>query len=273
MHRLSYIGSEIMKKRKSLKSLSVFTSLLLMLCTLINILAPLSTIAEGGLGTLSGPSINVDANKSDWADVQPSGESLGRGFSDFGIGNLYLTNDEDNLYFWIDADNVADDWDKEGESEGMYIDLAFQINSKNSENISNPWGYQFNYSGMDAKPQFHLSLRVVYNHTYATEGSVFNNIVPGYYFRTNDLGHYTNGSGTGNEVASERPMVRKYIKDSVRFWAEEYNVDGFRFDLMGLIDTDTMLAVEQELHTKVDPNIIIYGEPWQAGGSPLLDLF
>lgn len=114
-------------------------------------------------------------------------------------------------------------------------------------------------------------LDVVYNHTYVTEGSNFNNIVPGYYFRSDDTGKFTNGSGTGNEVASERPMVRKYIKDSIRYWAEEYDVDGFRFDLMGLIDIETMIQIEKELHEEVDKNILIYGEPWQAGGSPLAE--
>ena len=73
---------------------------------------------------------------------------------------------------------------------------------------------------------------VVYNHTYETETSSFNLIVPGYFYRTDDYGKYTNGSGCGNEVASERPMVRKFIKDSVKYWANEYKVDGFRFDLM-----------------------------------------
>ncbi|SCN24518.1 Pullulanase precursor [Clostridium sp. N3C] len=110
---------------------------------------------------------------------------------------------------------------------------------------------------------------VVYNHTYETTTSSFNLIVPGYYYRTDDNGKFTNGSGCGNEVASERPMVRKFIKDSVKYWANEYKVDGFRFDLMGLIDTTTMTEVTNELRNEVDPTILIYGEPWQAGGSSL----
>ncbi|GAA0368653.1 type I pullulanase [Bacillus horti] len=112
---------------------------------------------------------------------------------------------------------------------------------------------------------------VVYNHTFNVEDGPFNNIVPGYYYRTNDAGIITNGSGVGNEIASERPMVRKYIKESVRYWAEEYNIDGFRFDLMGLIDTTTMKELTQELHEQVDPNLIIYGEPWTGGSSPLTE--
>lgn len=111
---------------------------------------------------------------------------------------------------------------------------------------------------------------VVYNHTYNIgENSPFDPIVPGYYYRTNDIGSYTNGSGCGNEVATERPMVRKYIKDSVKYWAEEYDVDGFRFDLMGLIDIKTMTEITNEVKAEIDPSIMIYGEPWQAGGSIL----
>lgn len=116
---------------------------------------------------------------------------------------------------------------------------------------------------------------VVYNHTYMNEatqlegGSPFDLIVPGYYYRTDDNGKITNGSGTGNEVASERPMVRKFIKDSVHYWANEYGIDGFRFDLMGLIDKQTMKEITTELKEQVDPNMLIYGEPWTGGSSSL----
>ncbi|HYK75052.1 MAG TPA: type I pullulanase, partial [Pseudoneobacillus sp.] len=117
---------------------------------------------------------------------------------------------------------------------------------------------------------------VVYNHTYNPEstqlsgGAPFDKIIPGYFYRTDDAGKITNGSGTGNEVASERPMVRKYIKDSVKYWAKEYGVDGFRFDLMGLIDRQTMSELTKELKEEVDPSILVYGEPW-TGGSTSLD--
>ena len=110
---------------------------------------------------------------------------------------------------------------------------------------------------------------VVYNHTFSIGGAPFDDVVPGYYYRVNDSGKYTNGSGCGNEVASERPMVRKYIKDSVKYWAQEYKIDGYRFDLAGLIDTTTIIELTNELRAEIDPNIIIYGEPWQAGGSSL----
>jgi len=116
---------------------------------------------------------------------------------------------------------------------------------------------------------------VVYNHTYMNEStqlegeSPFDAIVPGYYYRTDDTGKITNGSGTGNEVASERPMVRKYIKDSVNYWATEFGIDGFRFDLMGLIDKQTMQELTKELKNEVDPNILLYGEPWTGGSTSL----
>ncbi|MDF2892796.1 MAG: type pullulanase [Clostridia bacterium] len=109
---------------------------------------------------------------------------------------------------------------------------------------------------------------VVYNHTYTTGDSPFDILVPQYYYRTNDSGAYTNGSGCGNETASERAMMRKFILDSVKFWAEEYKIDGFRFDLMALYDKETMKEVEQELR-KINPSILIYGEPWTGGTSAL----
>ncbi len=109
---------------------------------------------------------------------------------------------------------------------------------------------------------------VVYNHTAESSNSWMNLTVPGYYYRLNEDGSFSNGSGCGNEVASERAMVRKYIVDSVVYWATEYHIDGFRFDLMGLIDIETMEAVREALD-KVDPTIIIYGEGW-TGGTSLL---
>lgn len=105
---------------------------------------------------------------------------------------------------------------------------------------------------------------VVYNHTYDTEESNFNKIVPGYYYRMKEDGTYSNGSACGNEVATERAMVRKFIVDSVAYWAEEYHVDGFRFDLMGLIDIETMNQVRSRLD-EIDETIYIYGEGWTGG--------
>lgn len=109
---------------------------------------------------------------------------------------------------------------------------------------------------------------VVYNHTFSTKISDFDKIVPGYYYRTDFAGAYTNGSGTGNEIAAERPMVQKFIRDSVKYWVNEYHVDGFRFDLMALLGVDTMTKISQDLH-KIDPGILLHGEPWTGGTSSL----
>jgi len=104
---------------------------------------------------------------------------------------------------------------------------------------------------------------VVYNHTAA--GAPFNFHVPRYYYRYLPDGAQSNGSGCGNDFRSEAPMARKYILDSLKYWVSEYGVDGFRFDLMALIDLDTMKQVEKELRA-LRPDIVLYGEPWSAGG-------
>lgn len=103
---------------------------------------------------------------------------------------------------------------------------------------------------------------VVYNHTYATADSCFTKTFPKYYYRQwNGTEHYSNGSGCGNEAATERYMMRKYIIDSLCFWAREYKIDGFRFDLMGIYDIDTVNLIYEKLH-EINPNIILYGEGW-----------
>ncbi len=102
---------------------------------------------------------------------------------------------------------------------------------------------------------------VVYNHVYSAGDFCFNKIVPNYFSRTNRDGSYSNGSGCGNDTASERSMVKKYIVDSVKYWADEYHIDGFRFDLVGLIDTETINEIMAEVH-ETHPNVIFYGEGW-----------
>lgn len=109
---------------------------------------------------------------------------------------------------------------------------------------------------------------VVYNHTGESETSNFHKIVPGYYHRLTSTGGFSNGSGTGNETASERAMARKFMLDSLEFWATEYNLSGFRFDLMELHDVETMNQIQDMLY-EIDPTIIVYGEPWMGGTSPL----
>ncbi len=109
---------------------------------------------------------------------------------------------------------------------------------------------------------------VVYNHTALTEESSFNQLVPGYYYRQNEKGGFSNASACGNETASERPMFRKFMLESMKYWVEEYHVDGFRIDLMGIHDIETINLISRELH-KIKPDILIYGEGWTAGASPL----
>ncbi|MEO1626708.1 MAG: type I pullulanase [Bacteroidota bacterium] len=111
---------------------------------------------------------------------------------------------------------------------------------------------------------------VVYNHTGVTEDSHFNQLVPGYYYRQREDGSFSDASGCGNETASDRPMMRKFIVESVKYWAEEFHVDGFRFDLMGIHDIETMNEVSRELQ-KIDPSLFVYGEGWTAGDTPLAE--
>ncbi|HEY4196674.1 MAG TPA: type I pullulanase [Mucilaginibacter sp.] len=110
-------------------------------------------------------------------------------------------------------------------------------------------------------------LDVVYNHTSDTSSN-FNQFVPGYFYRHTAKGAYSNATGCGNETASEKAMMRKFMIESVVYWAKEYHLDGFRFDLMGVHDIETMNQISTALH-KVDPTIFIYGEGWAAGNSPL----
>ena len=110
---------------------------------------------------------------------------------------------------------------------------------------------------------------VVYNHTYRTENPL-NSTVPYYFFRQNPDGSFSNGSGCGNEFASERPMARRYLIDSILYWAKEYHIDGFRFDLMGLYDAESINAVRAALDALPGGrDILLYGEPWQGGASQL----
>ncbi|QED48993.1 type I pullulanase [Cytobacillus dafuensis] len=102
---------------------------------------------------------------------------------------------------------------------------------------------------------------VVYNHVYIRENSSFEKIVPGYYFRHDEFGMPSNGTGVGNDFASERLMARKFIIDSVKFWLKEYQIDGFRFDLMGILDIETMNKVREAVDS-VDRTAIIIGEGW-----------
>ena len=117
------------------------------------------------------------------------------------------------------------------------------------------------------KAGLRVNMDVVYNHVSNANTFSQNLIVPGYFFRRDDNGNLTSGSGCGNDVASERPMVRKFIVDSVKYWTTEYNLDGFRFDLMGLMDIQTINEITAALK-KIDPTILVIGEGWNMGTLP-----
>lgn len=118
------------------------------------------------------------------------------------------------------------------------------------------------------KAGIRVIMDVVYNHTFSGENSFLNLLDPSYFYRFNKDGSWSNASGCGNETASEREMMRKYMVNSVTYWAKEYHVDGFRFDLMGIHDIKTMNEIREALNN-IDKTIFVYGEGWTAGASPL----
>lgn len=109
---------------------------------------------------------------------------------------------------------------------------------------------------------------VVYNHTFVGEESNLNQMVPNYFYRFNADGSWSNASGCGNETASERPMMRRFMIESVCYWVKEFHIDGFRFDLMAIHDIETMNAIRKALD-EIDPSVSIHGEGWAAASSPL----
>ena len=168
----------------------------------------------------------------------------------------------------------------------------FDFASVDEANPSFNWGYdpqnynvpEGSYSSDPTKPtaritelkqaiqamhdqKLRVNMDVVYNHVYNAGAFSQESIVPGYWFRTDESGNLTNGTGVGNDTASERPMVRKFIVDSVKYWATEYNLDGFRFDLMGIHDIQTVNEVTAALKA-IDPTIIVIAEGWNMGTLP-----
>ncbi|MCW5966963.1 MAG: type I pullulanase [Blastocatellales bacterium] len=117
-----------------------------------------------------------------------------------------------------------------------------------------------------------VTLDMVFNHTFEsfTKHRIysFEGLVPGYYYRLRPDGSYWNGSGTGNEFRTEAPMARRFLLDTVRYWLTEYKVDGFRFDLLGLIDVETMVQIVKVARA-IDPHVLLYGEPWAGGSTPI----
>ena len=173
----------------------------------------------------------------------------------------FISVDEDDSYFF-DDDNYNWGYDPElyFAPEGSYATDPYDPISRI----------------VDAKKMiqtFHRNdisvvMDVVYNHTFKSYDSNLNTLARGYYHRMNEDGSFSNGSGVGNEVKSENAFTRKLIIDSLCHWVREYKVDGFRFDLMALIDLDTIKIALKKLK-KINPNIIMYGEPWMAFYSPL----
>jgi len=171
----------------------------------------------------------------------------------------------------------------------------FSVNETKPDSLQYNWGYDplnYNvpegsystdpYDGVSRIKEFKQLIKtlhknglrvvmdVVYNHTMLTENSYFNQLVPGYYYRQTKDGKFSNATACGNETASERAMMRKFMIESVKYWVQEYHVDGFRFDLMGVHDITTMNLISKELH-KIKPGILLYGEGWTAGACPLPD--
>ena len=173
----------------------------------------------------------------------------------------FVTVDEDNNRFF-DDDNYNWGYDPElyFAPEGSYATNPRDPKSRVRE--AKEMVKAFHDRGI------RVIMDVVFNHTFKTIDSNLNTLAPKYYHRTNEDKSFSNGSGCGNELASEKPFVRKLIIDSLVHWAKEYKIDGFRFDLMALIDLETIKIALKELR-KINPNIIIYGEPWMALSSPL----
>ncbi len=142
-----------------------------------------------------------------------------------------------------------------------------------STNPSNPESRIFEFKSMVKSihdRRIGVIMDVVYNHTYYLDKSNFQEWAPGYYYRQNEDGSYSNASACGNELATEKEKVRQLIIESLKYWVEEYHIDGFRFDLMGIMDTETMNLISKELEA-INPGVVLYGEGWLAGNSPLPD--
>lgn len=184
-------------------------------------------------------------------------------FEELGITHLHLLPVTD--YITVDENKPLVDY-PENYNWGYDQELYSNIEGSFSTNPNDPYSRIREFKSLVQayhEKGISIVLDVVYNHTYRTLDSAFNIIEPNYYYRKTADGLFSNASGCGNEIASERPMVRKFIVDSLCYLAKEYKIDGFRFDLMALIDIDTIMEAKEKLE-EINPNILIYGEPWMA---------
>lgn len=186
---------------------------------------------------------------------------------DLGVTHVHLLP----IYDFISVDEDPDRFgDKTNYNWGYDPELYNVPEGVYSRNPENPYSRIWEVKEMIKtfhKNGIGVILDVVYNHTYKTYDSNFNILVPAYYYRSEN-GIFSNGSGVGNEFASERAMARKFLIESLLYWQSEYMVDGFRFDLMALIDRETIELALKKLR-QVNPYTIIYGEPWAGSRSAL----
>ena len=201
-------------------------------------------------------------------------------------GTTYTTN---NMTVKTGFDNIKE----LGVNAVQFIPIFDQANDENNKTFN--WGYNpLNYNCLEGsyssnpydgytrikefknlvkaynESSINIIMDVVYNHVNSAQGSNFDVLMPGYFYRYNGDGTLSNGSGCGNETASEMYMCRKFMIDSASFWAKEYKLGGFRFDLMGLHDLETMDDLTAACKA-INPSICIYGEPWSGGTSTLTD--
>lgn len=189
-----------------------------------------------------------------------SGVSVGVDYLlNLGITHIHLLPVYD--YASVDETNPSFNWGYDPENYNC-VEGSYSTDPYNGEVRINEFKQMVQSLHADG---LGVIMDVVYNHTFDANSNL-NKVVPYYYYRYDSKGANTSASGCGNDTASERYMYRKYMVDSVSYLASEYNLDGFRFDLMGLHDVETMQAIEQAVHA-INPNAIIYGEAWDMAGS------
>ena len=198
------------------------------------------------------------------SNVMNTGEDIGfNHIKELGITHIHLM--PINSFVKVESENT------EGYNWGYNPDSYFALESSYSNDPTDPYSSIKEFR--ELVKQYHendisVVIGVVYNHTYRGLYSNFEVLAPNIFYRRDENGNLSNGSGCGNEINSEDPLVRRVILDSLKFMMTKYKVDGFRFDLLGLMDTITMYKIAKELR-EINPNVLMYGEPWTAGDSTL----